>query len=198
MLRKLTNQLKDWQHKISKVVVTHTKANTLIFGKPNVKQMAQQAPLPRLNLKTSRHRKGTKTLHYALQNTGSMSRFIEFVAYKAEKVGKRVIRIDEAYTTRICPQCGHLEPKPLSQRLIVCVKCGYQQDRDLASAINILARFYLQKEPVETLWQEPSVNEESFFQQWKGFLRQTAHGKTKVALSRYWRRFGGLVGSPGL
>ena len=194
MIRKLANQLKDWQHKISQVIVTNTKANILIFGKPTVKQMAQKSTTG-TQTKTSRQKAATETLHYSLQNAGSMSRFIELVAYKAEKVGKRVILIDEAYTTQICPVCGALEPKSLSQRLIVCSNCGYRQDRDLASALNIMARFYLQKEEFETLWQEPSVNEESFFQRWKGFLRQTAQGKTKVSLSSYWTRFGGLVGS---
>jgi len=49
--------------------------------------------------------------------------------------------------------------------------------------------------PMTYTLQEPSVNEESFFVQWKGFLRQTTKGKMKVSLSRSWMRFGGLVGS---
>ena len=197
MIRKLANQLKNWQHKISKVVITNTKANTLIFGKPEVKKMAQQ---PTKSQKTSsRVPKAEKTLHYSLQNTGSMSRFIELVAYKAEKVGKRVILIDEAYTTQICPCCGDIEPKSLAQREIFCRNCGYQENRDLASAINILASFYLQKEHYDNLLHEPSVNEESFFTQWKGFLRQTVNGKTKVPLATFtWLEFGELVGSPVL
>ncbi len=76
--------------------------------------------------------------------------------------------------------------------------CEYTEDRDLASAINILAKFYLLKgtfsTPEHVLWHEPSVNEESFFQTWKGFLRQTAKGKTKVSLTHFWSRFGGLAG----
>ena len=83
MIHKLTNQLKDWQHKISKVIVTNTKANTLIFGKPTVKKMASKK-----NTNTKTKTKTTRTLHYSLQNTGSMSRFSELVAYKAKKIGK--------------------------------------------------------------------------------------------------------------
>ena len=137
-----------------------------------------------------------KTLHYALQNTGSMSCFIELVAYKAKRLGKRVIPINEAYTTQICAQCGHHRNRSLSERTMVCGNCGLQLDRDLNAAVNILAGFYLQKEQWADLLQEPSVNEESFFRQWKGFLRQTANGKTRVSLSSYWARFSGLVGSP--
>ena len=100
---------------------------------------------------------------------------------------------------RYCPQCGQLEPKPLSQRLIVCDNCGYQQDRDLASSINLLASFYLQKPRFDNLLHEPSVNEESFFCQWKGFLRQTVNGQTKVPLASFtWLEFSELVGSPVL
>ena len=100
---------------------------------------------------------------------------------------------------KICPYCGDLKPKSLAQREIICRNCGYQGDRDLASTINILASFYLQKESFDNLLHEPSVNEESFFTQWKGFLRQTVNGKTKVSLATFtWLEFGELVGSPVL
>jgi putative transposase len=192
MVRKLTNQLCDFQHWLSQKLVRNTKANTLIFGKTDVKQLAQQNQWSILGKKN----KAQKTLHYALQNTGSMSRFIELVAYKAKRLGKRVIPINEAYTTQICAKCGYQQKRLLSERTIICGKCGLRLDRDLNSAVNILAKFYLQKDQWATLLQEPSVNEESFFRQWKGFLRQTANGKTRVTLSSYWTRFGGLVGSP--
>jgi len=189
MVRKLTNQLRDFHHWLSQKLVRHTKANTLIFGKPGVKKLAQPPP----GTKSGTQK---KALHYALQNTGSISRFIELVAYKAKRVGKRVIPINEAYTTQICAKCGDQQKRVLSDRTIICGNCGLRLDRDLNAAVNILAKFYLQKDQWAALLQEPSVNEESFFRQWKGFLRQTAKGKTKVSLSRAWMRFGGLVGSP--
>jgi putative transposase len=193
MIRKLANQLKDWQHKLSKIIVTNTKANTLIFGKPAVKKMVKKSS------RNSRVPKARKTLHYPLQNTGSMSRFIKLVAYKAKKVGKRVILIDEAYTSQICPRCGILKSKPLSNRFIVCSNCGLQIDRDLAASINLLASFYLQKRTFANLLHEPSVNEESFLLKWKGFLRQTVKGKTRISLSTFTcSEFDELVGSPVL
>jgi putative transposase len=152
MIRKLANQLRDFQHKISKVIVINAKANTLIFGQPTTKTMAKKTA----GTGTKKKTKARKTLNYSLQNTGTISRFIELVTYKAEQAGKRVIAIDESYTTQICPQCGKQEYKTLGQRFIVCSNCGYQQDRDLASAINILAKFYLQKTGYcDTLLQEP-------------------------------------------
>ena len=146
--------------------------------------------------------KAKKTLNFSLQNTGTMARFIELVTYKAEKLGKRVIPIDEAYTTLICPRCGAMKFKQLSERTLKCNNpkipsnrnCGLEIDRDLAAAINILAKFYITKGHFENLLHEPSVNEESFFLRWKGFLRQTAEGKTKVPIVAFWQRFGGLAG----
>ncbi len=191
MVRKLTNQLRDFHHWLSQKLVRHTKANTLIFGNPGVKQLAQQNQESVLG----KRNKAEKTLHYALQNTGSISRFVEVVAYKAKRLGKRVIPINEAYTTQICAKCGDQQKRVFSERTIICGNCGLHLDPDLNSAVNILAKFYLQKDQWAALLQEPSVNEESFFRQWKGFIRQTANGKTKVSLSGSWMRFGGLVGS---
>lgn len=42
MRRKLTNQLWDFQHKISKVVVTNTQANTRVVGDLAVKRMVRK------------------------------------------------------------------------------------------------------------------------------------------------------------
>jgi putative transposase len=187
MQSRLANQQRDYQHFLSNRIVANTKANTLIFGKPSVKRMASN------KTGASRQDKATKTLHYSLQNTGFIIHFIEFVTYKAERLGKRVIRIDEDYTTQTCPACGTIEKKKLSDRVIACGNCGYSNDRDLAASLNLLASFLVQKDRFDDLLHEPSVNEDLFLLKWKGFLRQTAKGKTKVSLASFWQRFGGLV-----
>ncbi len=170
MKRKQSNQLKDFQHKFSKVVVNNTKANTLIVGDLPVKRMARKKKL-----------KKQKTLNYSLQNTGYISRFVQFLTYKAEKIGKKIVKIDEKNTTKTCCVCGRKKDRKLSERYIEC-NCGNQMDRDLNSAVNIMSKFLQEKEQFDFLLHEPSVNEESFLHQWNGFLRQTANGKTKVSL----------------
>ena len=149
MIRKLANQLRDFQHWLSNRIVSNTKANTLIFGKPSVKTMAQKTK----GTGNSRHKKANKSLHFSLQNTGTIARFIELVSYKAEKLGKRVLPIDEDYTTLICPRCGAIKYKLLSERTLICQKrnCGLIINRDLAAAINILAKFYLTKTSYEPI-----------------------------------------------
>ncbi|MHA2306575.1 MAG: RNA-guided endonuclease InsQ/TnpB family protein [Candidatus Hodarchaeales archaeon] len=174
--RKQSSQLKDFQHKISKVVVTNTKANTLIVGNLAVKQMARKKKL-----------KHQKTLNYSLQNTGHISRFVQFLTYKAEKIGKKVVKIDEKDTTKTCCVCGLKKKQKLSERAIKC-NCGNQMDRDLNSAVNIMSKFLQEK----NLLHQSSVNEESFLHKWKGFLRYTANDKEKSSLLG----FSGLAGNP--
>lgn len=42
MKRKATNQLKDFQHKLSRKVIDNTKANTIIVGKIGIKKLSQK------------------------------------------------------------------------------------------------------------------------------------------------------------
>ncbi len=125
--------------------------------------------------------KMNKTLNHSVQNTGFMSRFAEFLTYKAEKLGKRVIRIGEVKTTKACCKCGKLEKRKIYERVITC-ECGNQIDRDLNSAINIMVKFLKKKENREYdfLSHKSSVNEELFLQMWNGFLRHTTNPTEKV------------------
>ena len=143
MLRKLTNQLSDFQHKISKRVVENTRANTLVLGVLDIKAMARKkkpTAYPRVD-------KANRTLNYSLQNTGFLGRFAEFLTYKAKKVGKSVIRIDETFTTKTCCVCGQVRDRKLSERVMQC-DCGTSLDRDQNAAVNIMIRFLLQQPPV--------------------------------------------------
>jgi putative transposase len=125
MVKKKNNQIKDWQHKTSKSMVENTKANTIIVGKLNVKNMGKSK---------------SKTLNRSTQNNGYLSRFIEFLTYKAELIGKKVVKIDERYTSKTCYVCGKQRNMPLYRRDMTC-DCGNVIDRDRNSAINIMIRF---------------------------------------------------------
>jgi putative transposase len=67
-------------------------------------------------------------------------RFIGMIAYKEEKSGGQLIRVDANGTTQMCSRCGEAVPKDLSQRTHGCPHCGLVLDRDLNAALNILAR----------------------------------------------------------
>ena len=163
MKRKLSNQMRDFQHKISKLIVENTKANTIIVSKLNIKQMAKK----KKTTKSPSQNKRNKTLNHSLQNTGSMGRFIQFLTYKAKKIGKRVIKIDESRTTQVCCKCGMKKRRSLWERNIIC-NCGNRMDRDLNSAVNIMKKYLFVKYS-KNLLHKPSLNEEYFLQKWKVF-----------------------------
>ncbi len=95
----------------------------------------------------SRQDTAARTLNHSIQNTGFLGRFVQFLTYKAKKVGKRVIRIDEAQTTKRCCVCGKVRDRRLSERIIQC-DCGTSFDRDQNAAVNIMVRFLSQQPPV--------------------------------------------------
>ncbi len=57
-------------------------------------------------------------------------KFIFILGYKAEEAGVRLVKVDPAYTSQLCSQCGSLVPKILSERRHRCPLCGLDVDRD--------------------------------------------------------------------
>jgi putative transposase len=69
----------------------------------------------------------------------SWNQFRQFLTYKAAEAGRKLVLVNPAYTSQICSQCGHLEPKELREREHRCSQCKYMAHRDLNAAQNILA-----------------------------------------------------------
>jgi len=65
--------------------------------------------------------------------------FIQFLEYKAEDAGKRVWKVNPSGTSQICI-CGEKVEKTLRVRHHKCIKCGYENHRDIVSAQIILER----------------------------------------------------------
>ncbi len=70
----------------------------------------------------------------------SWNRFIQFLSYKAESAGMKVIEVDPRNTSKECSNCGNIQEMPLSKRIYACNKCGISIDRDINASINILNR----------------------------------------------------------
>ena len=64
--------------------------------------------------------------------------FTDFLAYKMERTGKKLVRIDRWYpSSKTCSCCGNIkEDLQLSDRIYECA-CGNRMDRDQNAAINI-------------------------------------------------------------
>jgi len=62
----------------------------------------------------------------------------QYISYKAAALGIAVELINEAYTSKTCPACGHLN-KPKG-RHYACTQCGYVGHRDNVGSTNILSK----------------------------------------------------------
>lgn len=89
------------------------------------------------------HVAGMLKNHHIAQaiSDASMGEIKRQLQYKAEKFGTRLVVIDRFYpSSKTCSSCGWInENLDLSQRVFVCVECGYLADRDYNAAKNILA-----------------------------------------------------------
>ena len=66
------------------------------------------------------------------------STFRQWLNYFAGKYGKIAIAVPPHYTSQNCSNCGKTVKKALSVRTHKCPHCGYEVDRDVNAAINIL------------------------------------------------------------
>jgi putative transposase len=64
----------------------------------------------------------------------------QFVKYKAERDGKKVVFVAPNYTSTDCSRCGFRKEMPLSVRTFHCERCNFETDRDVNSAIGVLNR----------------------------------------------------------
>lgn len=65
---------------------------------------------------------------------------IQFLEYKAGWYGRTFGKVDRFYpSTKRMSCCGHIQNVALSERVVICRKCGTVHDRDHNAAININA-----------------------------------------------------------
>jgi putative transposase len=61
----------------------------------------------------------------------------QFLAYKAEALGKRVVHQDPRYTSQKCNVCKHIKRTNRHKSKFQCKSCGHQTHADLNAAKNI-------------------------------------------------------------
>jgi putative transposase len=122
---KITNSRRDFLHKLSHRIVR--EFDYIAVGNVNAARLAR-----------------TKMAKSVLD--ASWSTFRSMLAYKAVKHGARYEEVDERFSSQVCSNCGSLpDSRPngiadLGIRQWICSDCGYVHDRDVNSALNILAR----------------------------------------------------------
>jgi putative transposase len=68
----------------------------------------------------------------------SWSAFFSQLSSKAAEAGRQLVKVNPAYTSQTCSNCGHRQKMPLSERIFACPCCHAHIDRDLNAAKNIL------------------------------------------------------------
>ena len=62
----------------------------------------------------------------------------EMLNYKAEWAGRKFVKVNPRFTSQDCSNCGIRNPKQSEYHTYRCKACGFQIDRDLNAAVNIL------------------------------------------------------------
>ncbi len=84
-------------------------------------------------------------------------KFIKMLEYKAKLVGMTVVRVNEAYTSQQCSQCGYVDKRNRKSRgCFCCRKCGHHLNADYNAACNILQRYINSSQVIPTV-SSPSV-----------------------------------------
>jgi putative transposase len=116
---KISNQRNDFQHKLSKKLISENQAIAL-------------ETLKVCNMVKNHH------LAQSISDAG-WSSFVDKLTYKADWYGKTILRIGQFEpSSKICSNCGyHKTDLTLKDRAWVCPDCKTQHDRDINAAINI-------------------------------------------------------------
>jgi len=115
---KIVNQRNDFLHKESRKLVNNY--SLIAVEKLLIKSMVKNRYLAK-----------------SISDAG-WRRFLQFLSYKAEEAGGRIVEVDARGTSQYCI-CGNLVEKSLAVRDHKCKKCGVVLDRDVMSAIIIKA-----------------------------------------------------------
>lgn len=118
--RKIANRRKDFNHKLSRKLVD--KYDVLVLEDIDLNE-----------LKTDNSNINRTYADVAI------GQFRNFLIYKAENAGKKVIKVDPRNTTKECSECGSLVEKTLKDRVHNC-SCGHVECRDINAAKVILRR----------------------------------------------------------
>jgi len=73
----------------------------------------------------------------------SFYQFEQFLSYKAEALGKRIVYIDPRYTSQKCSCCGSIKKENRNKSKFKCIECGYHNHSDINAAFNIRQNYLL-------------------------------------------------------
>ena len=138
--KKVSNQRKDFQHKVSRKIVDN-------YGYIAVEELQIKNMVKNHNLAKS-------------INDASWGQFVSFLTYKAEEAGCYIEKVNPHNTSKMCSVCGYVYPHmDLSVRGWTCPECNTAHDRDINASVNILNKTIRQELPEYTLGETGSVDD---------------------------------------
>ncbi|GIV97265.1 MAG: transposase [Herpetosiphonaceae bacterium] len=142
-------RVRDLEHKVSRAVVAFAverRAGTIALG--DVRTVAD----------------GKRLNRNSQQKVSSWShgRQRQYITYKAEAAGIRVVLVDEAYSSQTCPNPACTARHKPQGRVYRCPACGLRAHRDAVGAANLLSRFLYGavgqiRPPPATKYRRPAV-----------------------------------------
>ena len=128
--RKVSNQRKDWQHKVTSDIASHHDIG--VTEQLNTKGMTRKAK------KGSKRKKQKAGLNKSILSVG-FGTLNKMIAYKIEQKGglMLVLPTKQIKPSQRCPNCGkiHKHWAELSNRYHICHGCGFEIPRDRGSVM---------------------------------------------------------------
>ncbi|HAX79027.1 MAG TPA: transposase [Cyanobacteria bacterium UBA11372] len=128
--RKVANQRKDWQHRVTSDIASHYDIG--VTEQLNTKSMTRKAK------KGSKRKKQKAGLNKSILSVG-FGTLNQMMAYKIEQKGGLMLMLPtkQIKPSQRCPNCGvvHKDWADLSNRYHVCGDCGFEIPRDRGSVM---------------------------------------------------------------
>ena len=122
--KKIKNLISELHWKVSSFLVENY--DTILLPDFRTSQMVKRGkPLGKLTRR--------------LLNMFSFYKFKEKLQYKCDMYGKKLLIVDESYTSCTCGVCGEIN-KMGGKEIYLCQSCGLEIDRDVTGARNILIK----------------------------------------------------------
>ena len=124
MRSKIQNLIKDLHNKSTSFLVNNYKLILL----PTF-ETSQMVDRQKRKIRSKTARNMLSLSHY---------KFAEHLKQMARRNGVMVVRCNESFTSKTCPECGHIHEKLGGNKTFRCPECGYSAPRDWNGARNIM------------------------------------------------------------
>ncbi len=111
--------MQDFNHRLSKEIVNKDFG---VFALEELKNIKKGKKGKRFN---------------RMRSNWAYLRFRQFLSYKAESLGKRIILVDPRVTSQRCSKCGFIASSNRNKGFFHCESCGFSENADLNASFNI-------------------------------------------------------------